>query len=211
MRHPTDMLKKLKMEIRQAGKIVAGVPTTGSVTPLHHLKVQSFILLSHAAFEQYLEELGRQIARDARRQFKAKGRISKVLVTLMTAKALDDVADKARKRVTEDIVHNLDVFSELALSRYEKMLGDNHGICEQNQKNILLPIGVDPEMIDTSLMNTLNAFGKMRGTIAHTFAMVRTEHTLSDVNATLSLILGSIGSFDQAACSALKLGMAKSS
>jgi len=182
-----------------------------SVTALDHLKVQSYILLAHAAIEEYLEGLGREVAREARRRFKSQGLITHALVALIAAKALDDVADKARKRVSEDLSSNLDVFSELALNKYEGDLNSNHGILEKNQKNILLPIGVNPETTDTSLMNTMNAFGMTRGAIAHSFAMIRVEHTAGDVNNTLKTMLSSIANYDKAACEALNYRMTKKS
>jgi hypothetical protein len=104
----------------------------------------------------------------------------------------------------------LDVFSELAITRYEKTLQENNGILEYNQKNILLPIVVDPQTSDTHLMNTMNAYGKTRGAIAHKFAMIRTEHTLGDVAGTINLMLNSIASYDKAACASLSLAMSRS-
>lgn len=212
MRQPTKHLRKLKRSLAQAEKIASRVPEHGSITPLHHLKVQSFVLLSHAAFEEYLEELGRDTAREARRQFKSSGRVTYALVALVTAKLIDEVAlEKAKKRITEELISNLDVFSESALNRYEAVVRDNNGILERNQKNILYPIGIDPEATDTVLMNALHAYGQSRGSIAHSFSMVRTEYTLGGVKSDIATLLAAISSYDKAACDSLNLSLRKQS
>lgn len=107
MNHPTKQLRQLKKSIQQARRIVAGVPPLACSTPLQHLKLQAFVMLSHSALEDYLEQLGREVVREARRRFNSQGRITHTLVALVTAKAIVDLNDKASKRVTEELTNNL--------------------------------------------------------------------------------------------------------
>ena len=212
MRHPTSHLKKLKKAISQARKITSSVPEHGSTTDLHHLKVQSYILLSHAAIEEYLEELGREVAREARKQFSTRGRITRSMVALVMTKVLDEISkkvDKSRDTISVDMISDMDDFSHDAVNLYEQQLRENHGIREPNQKRILLPIGVSPEKTDTATMNMMDAYGLIRGELAHKFTLIRTEHTLNSVETTLTEIIKGIANFDKAACDALRVGMSK--
>lgn len=207
MKSPTEHLSALRKSIKQARTIVSRVPAERSETDLHHLKVQAFIMLTHAALEEYLENLGRSVAIEARRSFSKDGQITHSLVSLVASKLIDDLPEKSKKNLSKDLISNLDSFSKEAVNRYEDVLKDNHGIRHHNQSKILIPIGVDPEKTDVITANTLDSYGAWRGSLAHTFSLIRTEHTLGDTNKNLSVILDGLETFDRAACKALSFGM----
>jgi hypothetical protein len=165
--------------------------------------------LTHAALESYFEELGKGAAMKARELFKKNGVITHSLVSLIAAKTLSEISGKSKRKVSESLVSNLAMFSEESCNEYVRVLNQNNGIKTQNLKDILIPVGVDPEKIDLVTTNSLNAYGVSRGEIAHLFVAIRSEHTVSSVNSALSGVVKGIESFDQAVCNALAHSMKK--
>lgn len=204
MKHPTDHLKKLRNSVRQARTILQRVPKHESQTTLDHLKVQSFVLLVHSALEEYLETLGYECAIAARKTVKENSQITPSLLGLVTAKLIRDLPEKSKKKLASDVVANLDTFSIEAMSEYHQVVSDNNGIKADDQKKLMLPIGVDPETVDLETMNNLDAFGLTRGKIAHNFTAIRIDLTRNDIENKVDLILKGITQFDKAACNALR-------
>lgn len=202
MNSPTRHYEELILALDKARLITSGVNRLECNTDLQHLKLQSYILLCHAAFEQYLERLGQDAALSARKLFSEMGVISKTLVALISSKLIEDLGEKSRAKLSSDVVSNMEEFSKEACNQYLKVVRGNHGIVAKDQKKILIPVGVDPEVIDIVLMNNLARFGSKRGDVAHSFIVKRTD-TLTSVETDLNAIVSSILAFDSAVCEAL--------
>ncbi len=207
METPTQYFISFERALVDARLLVRGVPIEKSNTSLQHLKVQSFVLFAHAAMEEYLEAISWAVALDARKLFKDSGTICFSLVSLVASKLIGDLPEKAKKKLSQELVSNLDVFSDEALKRFRHVINENHGVTEDNQKALLLPIGIDPETFDLALMNDLHAFGGRRGSIAHSFMLIRNELTLSDVNQKVEAIEAGLKKIDEAACELLQRRM----
>lgn len=204
MIHPTSQYGDLRSALKELRPITARVNPLICETPLQTLKVRSYILLAHAALEEYLEELAISAARQACKQFKDNGQLSLALVGLISAGVLDEIAvGKARKKATQDLFNNIEAFVDEALTRFSLIVKDNHGIKRHNQISLLLPIGFDPEAVDAATLAALDSFGTKRGDIAHK-AKISKVHTLSEVDSSLNTILTGLAAFDRAACSALQ-------
>ena len=173
MIHPTEPLNKLTRSIADARVIARGVPPDNSVTVLQHLKVQALVMFAHSAFEEYLETIGWTVAQEALRLHAAEAKITRALISLISSKLLGDISATGKRKITADLINNLTVFSQEAVNRFRAVIDNNNGIKERDQKNLLFPIGVDPETVDIVLMNNLNAFGATRGSIAHIFTAIR--------------------------------------
>lgn len=186
--------------------ITGGVDLLGCQTDLQHLKLQAYILLCHAALEQYVEDLGTAAALTARTQFSKSGVITKTLVALISSKLVGDLSEKNKQKLTSELSSNIEEFSKEALNRYLAVVRGNNGIVDKDQKKVLIPIGVDPESVDLVLMNNLHAFGSKRGDVAHKFRVQRTD-TLTAVATDLKAILDGIIAYDEAACDALRSRM----
>lgn len=89
------------------------------------------------------------------------------------------------------------------MDEYHSLVSSNNGIKAKDQKKLMYPIGVDPEVVDIATVNNLDAFGDIRGKIAHRFSAIRSELTRSDVESKVDIILSGIVLFDKAACAAL--------
>ncbi|MEG9862241.1 MAG: HEPN domain-containing protein [Parvularculales bacterium] len=209
MESPTENYKNLKHSLNDTKKILNRVPKDQCVTLLDQLKVKSYVLLAHAAFEQYIEELVRETSHEAHLQLKQKNRICRALLSLISSEATSQVDDKkARRKINASIASNLYKFAEEAKSNLAQDIHENNGVSTNDQEKLLIPIGVDPEQVDLAVYNALHAFGKKRGEIAHK-AKMKIEDTRSSVITDTNEILKGLLNFDIAACANLNEGMSK--
>jgi hypothetical protein len=177
MQSPTDHYSKLKAHIAHARKILRNVDRKECRNDLQHLKLRSYVLLSHSIVEEFIEDLGLEVALNARRIFCDDGIITKALVALVTSQVLSDVKEKSKSKIGTDLVRNLDAFSEEAFNAYRATITSNNGVKPENLRKIFVPIGIDPETVDLSLVNSMKALGEKRGGLAHKFA-IQQELTL---------------------------------
>lgn len=204
MIHPTEHYATLQKHIAHARTIVRGVDSHECKTDLQHLKLQSFILLTHAVIEQYIEDLCLEVAKEARARFVKKSVITKALVGLVAAQVLAEKASgRASKKIGSELVRNLDDFSKEAFNKFTEAVKNNHGIKKDNLRSLFHPIAVDPIDVDLALVNALDSFGTTRGGIAHKFAIKR-ENTLSDIETSLNAMIRDLASLDKEAVSVLQ-------
>lgn len=206
MESPTSHYQDLVASLRQAGSLVNSIKGECK-TELQNLKRKAYILICHSAFENYLEGIGRSAAFEALRIYKKESIITKTLVALISSKILNDVKDnKSKTKLSSDLVSNIEIFSTEANNLYYSIIESNNGIKKEDQKSILLPVGVDPELIDVELMNNLNRFGELRGDEAHHYKAKR-ENFLSDVRKLIESISEGLKTYDIEVCRALTLRM----
>lgn len=204
MEHPTPHYEALITSIKNMKPLIRQVNPLFCETPLQTLKVRSYILLSHAALEEYLEDLCKDVASIAVRKYKQHGNITNALLGLISSGLLDDISiGKAKKKVKQDLFHNIEIFATEALTQFHSVINNNNGIKKANQLSLLLPIGVDPESTDFATLAALDAFGTKRGDVAHK-AKIAKAHTLSEIDSDLNSILNGLKLFDQASCNAIK-------
>lgn len=176
---------------------------------MDHLKVQSYILLAHAAFEQYIEGLVLLVSREAHSQLKNNDRVCRAMLSLVTSEAMLQVdVDVARRKIKSALTSDLLGFATSAVANLTRDIEANHGITTANQRKLLLQIGVDPEAVDLTVSAALNAFGTKRGSIAHKVKM-QTSETRSSVLSETKQILDGLRSIDFAACSLLSERMTR--
>lgn len=206
MQSPTSHYVALKANVDHARKLVKGVDPLSCSSDLQHLKLRSYVLLCHSIIEEYVENLGRDVALEARKKFKS-GSITKALVALVASRVLDEIKEKSRKKVSSDLVRNLDVFSEEAYTTYKNAVDSNHGIQPDDLLAIFAPIGFDPAEINLPLVNAMKALGEKRGALAHKFAITQ-QLTLSAFETDLQYIIDDLILLDEEACKCLAIEMA---
>ncbi|WP_343563560.1 HEPN domain-containing protein [Kiloniella sp. b19] len=204
MKSPTSHLRAVKRSLKKAEKIVSGVDPNQTTTDLQRLKVRSFIMLTHAALEEYFETISKSVAMEARKAFIERGTICHCLMALISLKAQNGKTDSEKRDNIKNLSKNIDDFSKEALNQYINIINNNHGIRKQNLNNILLPIGIDIEYEDILLSNALDTFGSTRGNVAHKFHHIQTEPTLSSIKTELQTIENNLIDFDKAVCSTLR-------
>ncbi|HHJ18819.1 MAG TPA: hypothetical protein ENJ84_03155 [Gammaproteobacteria bacterium] len=209
MKSPTKPYKALKASLKNIRKILVRVPESECLSPLDHLKVQSYVLLAHAAFEQYIEEIVTVVSRKAHSQLKNDDRVCRAMLSLVASEAMQQVDDDvARRKIKSSVGSDLLSFASSAVSNLTLDIQANHGITTADQRKLLLQIGVDPEEVDLTVSAALNAFGTKRGSIAHKVKMKTTETRSSVLSETEQIRIGLIA-FDAAACRQLHEGMAR--
>ena len=207
MNSPTDSYNNLKNALAGVQHIMVRVPQNECISKLDHLKVQSYIMLSHAAFEQYIEDIARQVSRKAHKQLKDHNRVCRALLALVTSEAMLQVDEGvARRKIRASAANDLIEFSRAAVANLTIDVNSNNGITTNDQRKLLLPIGVDPEAVDLNASAALHAFGTKRGDIAHKVRM-QTAETRSSILTETSQIFSGLKSFDIAACQQLEDGM----
>ncbi|GAB5459182.1 MAG: hypothetical protein Hens3KO_22120 [Henriciella sp.] len=195
---PSQLLTKLRADIEVAKGIVSRVPETECKTNLQGLSLQSFILLVHAAFESYLEQTALNAIIRATDKFKNNGEITKTLVALLVSNSFDELSEKSKSRIREDVTRSFEVAIESAKKRFSHTIRNNNGIKADDQRSILLPAGIDPEFVEPTVFHALNTFGGSRGAIAHGFQFIRHEHTKSSVLGEISTILHGLREYERA-------------
>jgi hypothetical protein len=128
------------------------------------LDVESFILLSHAAFEEFVEELGKAVANESLCNFKS-GKISKTTLCLLHFSDSDSLSNWDESKTLYDRL--LTKYFE-RVNQYNNSIADNNGVNLKYLKKILIPIGLDipHEFKHTNAISTL---ATMRGGFAHKY------------------------------------------
>lgn len=204
MQHPTNHYETLLRSLDGMKPLVQRVNPLTCETPLQTLKVRSYILLSHAALEEYLEDLCKDVALQAVEKFKESKKITNALLGLVASGLLDEISvGKAKRKAKQDLFHDIEMFASEALTQFHTVIKNNNGIKRANQLSLLLPIGIDPETTDSATLAALDSYGTKRGDVAHK-AKITKVHTLSEIDSELNSILLGLKLFDHAGCEALK-------
>jgi hypothetical protein len=170
---------------------------------MQDLKVQAYVLLCHAAIEEYLEKLVLDVARQCIDKYHNHNTICRSLIGLISCGLIARIEEKAlSKKISEELFQNIGEFSNVAYGRFRSIVGDNNGIKKTDQKKLMLPIGVDPELEDSATMASLDSFGGKRGAIAHGFKIAKT-HTLSEIESDLTTIKAGLLNYDGACMATL--------
>ena len=178
---------KRRIDYLSAQYLPAHCPT-GNYTRKQRDDIRSFLLLSHAEFEYYFEEFGRQVAKRAFDRWRVNHDFkSKVLFYLAL-----------HSETTEKIRH-----AESAEEKMKEIYGQyiiatkrNNGIKKDNILTILCPIGVDLDLIDNTWLNTITSYGADRGEIAHTSARIQTLHDPIDIKNEIAYLIRELSLLD---------------
>lgn len=196
---PSAHYSKMLADLATARKITYSVPNNVCNTEIQELKIKSYILMSHAILEEYIETICLDIATKALAELTNNSTITTAIVGLISSGIIgrieeDGISRKLKREPFEDIA----LFAQTAFGRYKTVVGGNNGIKKEDQLKLMLPIGVDPELEDAPTMAALDSFGGKRGAIAHEFKISR-AHTLSEIDGELRTITGGLQNYD-AAC-----------
>lgn len=189
MRGNTKQYKELKRRIDYLlSHHLPSANPTGVYTRKEKDEIRSFFLLSHAEFEYYFEEVGREKAKEALDKWLANHEYkSKVLLYL--AVFLDSTEKVKQSETSEDKIKAI-------VGQYFIMLKNNNGIKQDSILKILCSIGIDHDQIDYSWLNTITSYGTSRGEIAHTSARVQNLKDPIDISKDVNYIMKEISSLD---------------
>ncbi len=200
MKSPTSIYKNLSIALRGLKKILNGVPSTSCDNDIHHLKVQSYILMSHAAFEHYIEDISSFILNESVNNFNIKKNMNRCIVSLIVFETIAQADNNLqRTKIKANVVTKLQDFVNTAKKNHDVVINNNNGIKLKDQKALLLPIGVDPEEVDIITANALDAYGAKRGVLAHKHKM-QTAETKSSVLTSTGNLLKGLMIYDEEIC-----------
>lgn len=125
--------------------------------------IRGMLLLCHAEFEAYIEDLAQMILDGAYEKWKNNH------VANYNLSALFLNADKFTKDET------VETKIGKIVSDHRKTIKDNNGIKEKNINKLFVPLGYQSGDFDSTLISDLNSFSTDRGGIAHTSAISITQ------------------------------------
>lgn len=137
-------------------------------------KIIAFRLLVHAEVEEYIEESCRAIANGAWARWQSSAQPTKPLLALVAFSAQHlglppgewQAPQPTQRKLWPDKV-TLTNRVNLAISAYNMLLKENHGIKESNLMRVLLPVGVPWSDVPPVLVAQMDSYGASRGAVAH--------------------------------------------
>ncbi len=117
--------------------------------------IKSYVLLCHAEFEKYFEDIAWEIIRKAKEKYDLNNEPSLPLLHLALMLKKDFVNEDATLRLDK------------LFSNYRALIEKNHGIKKANIDEMFAPIGLPISTMSDTYLESLESFGKKRGQIAH--------------------------------------------
>lgn len=172
-----DLVKRVE-ELR-----IAFLPAEFSDTGLYENQEEiddwtsAFIVLCHAEFEEFIEEIARDQAQSALDVWETRTPTVASMALLAHHYNPDPVARnaEAQKRAKKQKDNGAESTSSQTLSyllnkvvkSHISVIDNNQGIRRKNIRAMFEPLGVDVSEIDFQILNDLEKFGLRRGNVAH--------------------------------------------
>lgn len=192
--------RDLERELRRLKKqFIPKISPTGTYSDRQLSLTIAYRVLAHAEIEAYLEERAWDVALHAKKNWDNKGSASRTLISLVAfsgqtmelpPNTLTPV--KASKQVPANKI-KIDEKIKSALTAFQQVIQQNHGLKESNILSLLLPIGVNSDDLDSVFLANMDTFGKDRGVVAHSSAQSHRVTNLSDPATELNRIKQIIG------------------
>ena len=125
--------------------------------------VRAMIVLCHAEFEDYLENLAQNLLTVGEERWKTERVANKNIASLFL---------NSDERLPDMTVYS---FSRKMINQHRDWINyENHGIKRKNIENMYMPLGYNINDFNQDFLNELEAFGAERGKVAHlTFMKTR--------------------------------------
>jgi hypothetical protein len=146
------------------------ISPTGSYSDRKLSLTIAYRVLAHAEIESYLENRAEEVVLHAKRKWDSDGNSSRTLVAI--------VAFAENKRTASASFLNDKI--RFAVDIFQTTIRENHEIKEKNILNLMLPIGIDNNDLDTVFLANMNTFGEDRGLVAHSSATLYRVTNLPD-------------------------------
>jgi hypothetical protein len=144
---------------------------TGTYTSEQDDKTRGFVALAHAEIEAFVEDRCLYSVEESARRWAAHRSPNAIVFTLYamayTGWAAIDGKQLSLVRVTDE--KNVEARVRSAIKQYEQVISGNHGIKEDNLKNLLVPLSIRMKGdIDPAWVAAMSNFGGYRGLVVHT-------------------------------------------
>ena len=150
------------------------LPATFDPMGIYHAEVydktRGFVALVHAEIENYIEDRCLEIANQSVQPWNGQRITNRVIFSLHTV-CYTGWSELGGKPENLSVPTNqLSVEARLgdALGQYKKVVGENHGIKEDNLKWLLVPLSIRLKGdLDENWLTSMSNFGSLRGGIVH--------------------------------------------
>lgn len=130
---------------------------------------RAYRLLVHAEIESYLEDRGREVILSVVKEWESDKKPRAALISLLSFHLWQhQLTAQQIREACDGKLHHLEAHVKTANEGYNRLLGTNNGVKEENVLRILLPLGLSGSDIDRTWLNTLHSFGTAHGETAHT-------------------------------------------
>lgn len=146
------------------------VKPTENPTPQQQDMALAMIVLCHAEFEEYFENMARDLLDRGVEQWDESNVANKNLASLFLEH------EKIDKKVS------IDQKARQAIADYRKKITSNHGIKTSNLKKLYKPLGYNVDDFDQAFISELESFGGQRGKVAHSSKESLKMENLPNVN-----------------------------
>ncbi len=148
------------------GKFISSyIPVDPEVGPEEYEhSVKAFCLLSHAAIEEFIEEVALKVMKKSIDDWRDHKRIVNSLLTIISYYGIRLKIDESEDETK--VFDYLRKILEDANGKFSNDVEKNHGISLNNLRNLLIPVGIDIKE-DIKLKNSLSRLSSERGVYAH--------------------------------------------
>lgn len=152
----------------------------GNYTRKEQDLIKSFILLTHAEIEAYIEDIAKDKIQQAIRNWNLTRNKSNCLKSVLAFVGSEINFDNDSN--AKNLAHRI---NRIISHYFNSIIDKNHGIKENNILKILLPLGIEINQFDLTWLSTMNSFGATRGLFAHSSNRI---HSNVDRNTVLTLV-----------------------
>ena len=154
--------------------------------------VRAMIVLCHAEFEDYLENLAQNLLTAGEEQWVTEQVANRNIAALFL---------NSEKMKNDEKLPNMTLctFSRKMINQHRDWINyENHGIKRKNIENMYMPLGYNINDFNQDFLNVLDAFGVNRGKVAHlTFMKTRNVLDFTTERDKILYILAEIETFEQ--------------
>jgi hypothetical protein len=171
---------------RLAASLLPADRPFGGFTPAEQDLIHSYVVLTHAELEYFLENLGKDVVTRAKRS-SIVGPCAPVISRLIFLKS------KSTGHISPPTQESI----ENACNYYDSIVENNHGLKARNVMRLFMPLGLTHKDFDTILLANLDAFGNLRGEFAHTSSRLTQGTQPSSEKKKVDDILSDLSHLDQ--------------
>jgi len=157
-------------------QFLPNISPTGLYSDRQLARTLAYRVLAHAEIESYIEERVWEVALRAKTNWDRSGKAHCTLICLIafSGQVMDLPPDtltpnRPNKTLPQEKI-KISKKIDSAIKCFRRVIDQNHGVKEANLLALLLPIGIDSDDLDPTLLATMNTFGEQRGLVAHSSA-----------------------------------------
>lgn len=204
MQETTPEFHHLEVALAIAGKLISDLPAHSVGGELGDLKLRSYVLLRHAAVEEYLERASVYVLRECLKEFAERSHVTEPLIAVCCYYEMNLAPTLLDGAISGSATSLFEKICRKAVEAHVTAIDGVHGIKTKDQDTILNPIGIRLHDFDHVLSQKLNSMGNHRGSVAHQFRITHI-HPRSALESDTVNLLRLLRPFDNELCRRMAL------